>query len=72
MRQMSDNKFEEWQGQRYVEMKHSLEDQELINKWIEKLNSIGCTSFKLAPNQYQLNGPYTEEDFKKIIKNLGL
>lgn len=72
MRQMSDNKFEEWQRQHCVEMKHSPEDQELINKWIEKLNSIGCTSFKITPDPYQLNGPYTEEDFKRIVKNLGL
>ena len=72
IKQMSDNKFEEWQRQRYVEMKHSEEEQELINKWIEKLNSIGCTSFKVTPNPYQLNGPYTEEDFNRIVKNLGL
>ena len=71
MRQMSDNKFDEWQGQRYVEMKHSPEEQELINKWIEKL-FVGCTSFKVTPNPYQLNGAYTEEDFNRIVKNLGL
>lgn len=66
MRQMSG------QGQDWVEMKHSPEDQELINKWIEKLNSIGCTSFKITPDLYQSAGAYTEEDFKKIMKNLGL
>ena len=57
MRQMSG------QGQNWVEMKHSPEDQELINKWIEKLNSIGCQSFKIISDPYQLNGNYTEEDF---------
>lgn len=50
-------------GQDWVEMKHSPEDQELINKWIEKLNSIGCQSFKIISDPYQLNGAYTEEDF---------
>lgn len=72
IKQMLDNKFEEWLGQRYVEMQHTPEEQELINKWIEKLNSIGCTSFKVTPNPYQLNGAYTEEDFNRIMKNLGL
>ena len=71
MRQMADNKFEEWQRQHCVEMKHSEEEQELINKWIEKL-FVGCTSFKVTPNPYQLNGAYTEEDFNRIVKNLGL
>lgn len=65
MRQMSG------QGQNWVEMKHSPEDQELINKWIEKLNSIGCTSFKVTPDLYQPPA-YTEEDFNRIVKNLGL
>lgn len=36
------------QGQDWVEMKHSPEDQELIDKWIKKLNSIGCQSFKIT------------------------
>ncbi len=69
MRQMSDNKFEEWQKQHCVEMKHSPEDQELINKWIEKLSSIGCQKI---PDLYQPLGAYTEEDFRRIVKNLGL
>ena len=64
MRQMADNKFEEWQGQRYVEMKHSEEEQELINKWMERLN---FTRVGTNPNK-----AYTEEDFKRIVKNLGL
>ena len=72
MRQMSDNKFEEWQRQHCVEMKHSSKDQELINKWIEKLNSIGCQSFKITPDLYQPTGAFTEEDFNRIVKNLGL
>lgn len=59
-------------GQNWVEMKYSSEDQELINKWIEKLNSIGCTSFKVTPDPYQPTGAYTEEDFNRIVKNLGL
>ena len=72
MRQMSDNKFDEWQRQNCVEMKHSPEDQELINKWIEKLSSIGCQNFKTIPDLYQQMGAYTEEDFRRIVKSLGL
>ena len=72
IKQMQDNRFDKWQEQRYVEMKYSEEEQELINKWIEKLNSIGCQSFKIIPNPYQPTGPYTEEDFNRIVKNLGL
>ena len=56
------------QGQNWVEVKYSPENQELINKWIEKLNSVGCQSFKLTPS----TGAYTEEDFNRIVKNLGL
>ena len=51
-----------------IEMKYSDEDKETIDKWIEKLNSIGCQSF----DPYQPIGAYTKEDFNKIVKNLGL
>ncbi len=40
MKQMQNNRFDEWQRQNCVEMKHSKEDQELINKWIENLRGI--------------------------------
>lgn len=64
-----DEIMKQMQGQNCVEMKHSKEDQELINKWIEKLSSIGC---QRIPDLYQPLGAYTEEDFRKIVKNLGL
>lgn len=58
MRQMSG------QGQNQFEIKHSPEDKEFIDKWIEKLNSINnCQSFKIISDPYQLNGAYTEEEF---------
>lgn len=50
-------------GQPVIKWKYSDEDKELVDKWIEKLNSIGCQSFKITSDPYQLNGAYTEEDF---------
>lgn len=55
-----------------IEIKYNDEDKEQIQKWIEKLSSIGCQSFKVTPDPYQPTGAYTEEDFSKILKNLGL
>ena len=50
-------------GQPIIKWKYSEEDKDFIDKWIEKLNSINCQSFKIISDPYQLNGAYTEEDF---------
>ena len=55
-----------------IEMKYNDEDKETIEKWIDKLNSIGCQSFKVTPDLYQPTGAYTNEDFNRIVENLGL
>ena len=39
MKQMQDNRFEEWQRQNCVEMKYSEEDQECIKRYLEELQA---------------------------------
>ena len=40
MKQMSDNRFDEWQKQNCIEMKYSEEDQERIKRYLEELQAF--------------------------------